>query len=134
MNDQEKAAAMVAGGQQIEVDYKNGKRETVLVRELPIKEFPKMLHLLDDEAALIELYCERPAGWSEQLTRASHAAIVEAGAELNEADFFAWSARRTARVQRLNPEKYAEVFQTAIKEAQSKPSPTGSGPSRSSAA
>ena len=79
------------------------REETVRVRQLPIKLYPRMLECVDDEAALVELYCDQPKGWAETLSLDSFEAIVAEADKLN-ADFFSrWVARRLGRMERVKP-------------------------------
>src|SRR3954463_9053153 len=54
------------------VDYSatklDGSTETVRIRQLPIKQFPTYLTVLEDEPKMVELLCDKPEGWSDSLT------------------------------------------------------------------
>ena len=51
--------------------------ETVFVRQLPIRLYPRLLESIDDESALVELYCDREKGWADSLSIESVEAVVE---------------------------------------------------------
>jgi hypothetical protein len=87
----------VAGGVEIEVSYQqNGTKEMVKVRQIPISQLQKFLLVMGDEAQSIELYCDKPKGWSDTLTIESANAIADKGQELNTPFLRAWW-RRQAR-------------------------------------
>lgn len=91
------------GGVEVPITMLDGTAGRVTVRQLPIRVMPALLLAQDDEAASIELYCDKPAGWADTITRDSAERIVVEGERIN-ADFFArWLARRVARYQRAAP-------------------------------
>lgn len=49
----------IFGGQTVEVRYRDGTTEKVLVRQLPIEVIQHWAELQSDESALVELYCDR---------------------------------------------------------------------------
>lgn len=75
--------AVVRGGVDLEVEYQDGHRETVKVRKLPLDDMERYLGCLKKASSSIELFCERPAGWSAQLTEESQMALFKKGTELN---------------------------------------------------
>ena len=97
------------GGTETTVEKLDGTTETVKVRQLPVRLLQSYLLKLDDEAAAIELFCDKPEGWADTLTIASCAAIVTEGEKLNSESFFAWLQRRVARQERLVPNSTGEV-------------------------
>lgn len=102
------------GGTEMTVEKLDGTTETVKVRQLPVRLLQSYLLKLDDEAAAIELFCDKPEGWADTLTIASCAAIVTKGEELNSESFFAWLQRRVARQERLVPNSTGEVGKTVL--------------------
>ena len=93
----------IMGGVDSDARKSDGTVERVTIRQLPVKEFPKMAAALDDECALVELYCDKAPGWSDTLTLDSLGSLASAGDKLN-TDFFAsWFQRRMARNEKLVP-------------------------------
>jgi hypothetical protein len=95
--------AALLGGKEIEVLLRDGKRETVFVRELPIRLFGKFLEAQDDEALLAELFTSKPPEWVDKLTVASHEIIVEEGGELNFPLVTRWVERKAVAIEKLKP-------------------------------
>jgi hypothetical protein len=81
----------------------DGTQETVAIRQLPMKLYRKLLAVVEDESAMVELFCDKPAGWSETLTRESFEHIVTEGERLNEDFFWRWAKRQLARQEKLMP-------------------------------
>lgn len=102
------------GGSEMTAQKLDGTSETVKVRQLPVRLLQSYLLKLDDEAAAIELFCDKPEGWADTLTIESCAAIVTKGEELNSESFFAWLQRRIARQERLVPNSTGEVGKTVL--------------------
>ena len=116
------------GGQEVEVSLTSGQTEQVFIRQLPIRQMPQMLAALEDENRLVELFCERPEGWSDGLTVESFEKVVTEGERLN-ADFFSrWVQRRLTRQEKVMPGITEKLAKSA-----GLPLPTGS-PSAPSAA
>ena len=90
------------GGIDITVGHLDGTTETVKVRQLPVKDYKRALKSLADETTWLALVVDRNPVWVEGLHPASYRALAEA-AEAQNADFFAWSARQTRRVEMLMP-------------------------------
>ena len=102
------------GGSEMTAQKLDGTSETVKVRQLPVRLLQSYLLKLDDEAAAIERFCDKPEGWADTLTIESCAAIVTKGEELNSESFFAWLQRRVARQERLVPNSTGEVGKTVL--------------------
>lgn len=51
--------AVILGGVEIQVTYRNGSQERVKVRQLPIRQLREWSELTGDEASLAELYCDK---------------------------------------------------------------------------
>ncbi len=130
------------------IDKTIGNRvETVFIRQLPIKLYPRYKAALQNEPRMVELLCDKPTDWSDTLTIESFEAIIEQGAKLNEAPFVRWEARQqkiaatlpkqdveeTIRmmevIQKTNPALFANLMQNAgLDSGTSLPgSPTTSG-------
>jgi hypothetical protein len=86
----------IAGGVEMEVAYQtNGDKEIVKVRQIPISQIQTFIFAMTDEAASIELYCDKPKGWADTLSTESASAIADKGQELNLPFFAAWFRRQT---------------------------------------
>jgi hypothetical protein len=96
---------LVTGGVELQVKFQdeNLPSEIVKVRQLPIRHMDKYLACFDDEAKAIELFCDKPEGWADSLTPASHNELIEKGQELNFPLFDGWYRRRMARAEMLSP-------------------------------
>jgi hypothetical protein len=95
--------ATIAGGKKAIVQFKDGMKTEVFVRQLPIRRLPEYLAKQDDEAGLIELACDKPEKWADDLTLESHEALVAAVEEMNSVPFFAWLRRKVRRAELLAP-------------------------------
>jgi hypothetical protein len=91
------------GGAEIEVHLVAGGTEKVFVRQIPVRLMPQMLANLEDENRLVELFCDKPDGWSDSITPESFEKVVFEGERLN-ADFFSrWVHRRLTRQEKVMP-------------------------------
>jgi len=91
------------GGKAVTVALRDGVKEEVFVQQLAIAQMPRMLAVIEDEAAMVELFCARPKGWAANLSPEAHEELVTEGERLN-ADFFArWVQRQLQRRERLVP-------------------------------
>lgn len=97
-------AQLITGGKSVLVEKRDGSSERVTVRELPIRQLTRLLELQDDEAALVELYCDKPEGWADALTSTAHEQVLEEGAGLNFPILERWLNRKAAAVERLKPQ------------------------------
>lgn len=116
MTEEQKANATLAGGTEVEVRYRAGEPEKVLVRELPVKDYPRLLAALVSEERQAEIYCGKPEGWADTLTAASHHDVMQAGEALNKGPFFGWFDRRTEKTRRMQPKEMDRLVATAQKE------------------
>jgi hypothetical protein len=94
---------ILAGGVELTVERLDGQRETVKVRQLPLRLMAAYGNAQGDEGALCELFADRPEGWADALKLESAEALVELGDQLNLTPFFRWARRRTAAGERLAP-------------------------------
>lgn len=117
------------GGSELTVTHLGGITEMVRVRQLPIRDYPRLLDLALDEPRKVELLCDRPEGWADRLTLESAEAVIEEGDRLN-ADFFGrWFRRRIALQERLMPGALAAAVASRTEPAPSPtPSPTSPPP------
>ena len=91
------------GGAELEVALTAGGKEKAFIRQLPVRLMPQMLACLEDENRLVELFCDKPEGWSDTLDPESFEKVVTEGERLN-ADFFSrWVQRRLTRQERVMP-------------------------------
>ncbi len=91
------------GGLELDATLISGQTERVFVRQIPIRQMPQMLAALEDENRLVELFCDKPEGWSDSVTVESFEKIVTEGERLN-ADFFSrWVQRRLTRQEKVMP-------------------------------
>ena len=91
------------GGVEIEVNLVAGGTEKVFVRQIPVRLMRQMLAYLEDENRLIELFCDRPKGWSDSITVESFEKVVQEGERLNTDFFVRWFQRRLTRQEKVMP-------------------------------
>lgn len=84
-------------GEPLTVKNRTGEDEAVFVREMPMKEYPDYVRVVDDEERAVEFLCDKPPGWADTLPPDSVGEIVEVGERLNQA-VFPWLARRMRRI------------------------------------
>lgn len=127
----------IEGGQDIKVLFNNGEKEFVKVRQLPVKLMSKYAQTISDDAAAVELYCDKAEGWAQSLTPESFNAVADLGLELNLDFFGAWFRRQKKIAETMNPgvnEKIQRELNDALLHAgnrQTSPSPDSSPASRS---
>jgi hypothetical protein len=91
------------GGAELEVDLVAGGTEKVFVRQIPIRLMPQMMAYLENENRLVELFCDRPKGWSDSITVESFEKVVQEGERLNTDFFVRWFQRRLTRQEKVMP-------------------------------
>jgi hypothetical protein len=96
--------ATLSGGVSLEVTYEDGTtHEIVLVRQLPVRLLPRYMAIAEDEARSVELFCDKPSGWSDKLAQPSFLAVLTKGEELNLDPLSSYAARAAARREKLMP-------------------------------
>lgn len=134
MDSNENKNATLFGGVDLTVALQNGGTETVKVRQLTIRFYQKLLEKIDDEAAQLELYCDKPQGWADTLTPASFKEAIAKADEINADFFIPWVKRRLARQELAMPgfaEKLSKAVVTSAVSSPPAPSPLGSPGRRS---
>lgn len=91
----------LTGGRELDVAKLDGSRETVFVRQLPVRLFQSYMATMQDEAKQVELLCSKEAGWADGITLASHEEILQAGNKLNSDFFSRWLERQKERAAML---------------------------------
>ncbi|MCL4181228.1 MAG: hypothetical protein KJ072_26225 [Verrucomicrobia bacterium] len=91
------------GGAELEVNLVAGGTEKVFVRQIPVRLMPQMLAYLENENQLVELFCDRPEGWSDSLAVESFEKVVLEGERLNSDFFSRWVQRRLIRQEKVMP-------------------------------
>lgn len=122
------------GGAQVSLVFRDGTHGTVLVKQLSIDEFPKLLGALDNELAQVELYCDRPMGWAKTLSPESHELVITEGDRLNTDFFSRWLHRQMARQERVRPGMTEKLLEQATERLLSQALQNGSPKPPSSAA
>jgi len=100
MNDKQ---TTLLGGRDLQITLRDGKAETVKVRQIPVSEMPKYANALQNEAAMAGLFCEKPAEWIASVSDESFEQIIEAGEEINAYFFGRWMERQRRRAERIAP-------------------------------
>lgn len=124
---------LVVGGAEIEIELLDGTRETVLVREIRPRHMEKYLRCFDDEAKSIELFCDKPEGWADTITTASHDTLIEKGQQINVPLFDRWFRRRKERLEILSPGLLEGLKESARKAMEVVSNSTSSSAASSSA-
>ncbi|MCL4179172.1 MAG: hypothetical protein KJ072_15700 [Verrucomicrobia bacterium] len=109
------------GGAELEVNLVAGGTEKVFVRQFPIRLMPQMLTYLENESRLVELFCDKPEGWSDSITVESFERVVQEGERLNTDFFIRWFHRRLTRQEKVMPGITEKLVRNA-----GLPLPTGS--------
>jgi hypothetical protein len=104
----------VLGGTTLQVAFLDGKTESLLVRQLPFSDMPRYMGCFEDEMASVELFCEKPAGWAETLTRESFEMVMTEGEKLNLDFLERYAARAAARRERVNPGQQEKLMSAAM--------------------
>lgn len=115
---EQKESITINGGYECEVALKTGGKEKIKIRQLSLNLMPKMAATLQDESALIELYCYKDKGWSETVTVESASEIADLGLTINSPFFLAWSKRQATLSELVNPGSTARIktqLETAIR-------------------
>jgi len=103
MSDHDQMTALL-GGERFAAALKDGTIEQVTIRELPIRDLQRALMSMGDDAKLVELYCDKPNGWSDQLTLQSALEILTAGHRINQPFFAEYIRVKNDLLQRVAPE------------------------------
>jgi hypothetical protein len=127
-------------GRMAEVEFLDGRKEEIKVRQLVMREYERAYPLREDEIALVAFICGKPTIWIEGkredggdgMAPESYEDLRRLAEEVNERGFFSFATRRAAREEavtlrqmeamRITPDMVVAAMQ---KTAQS-PSPTGS--------
>src|SRR5262245_1643750 len=82
----------VIGGVEIEVTMRDGQKESVKVRQIPLSKLQdfSMAVGFGNMADAIELYCDKEKGWGDKLSYESAQIVLEKGCELNLPFFGVW--------------------------------------------
>ena len=91
------------GGVEIVVEHLTGEKETIKVRQIPLRLMPRYGMAQGDEGKLAELFVNKDEAWVDGITQESQEQIVEIGDRLNIDPFFRWSQRRLDNQTRLAP-------------------------------
>lgn len=120
--------AKLVGGVELDIEYLDGRPERVKVRHLPMRQMERYLEIFNNEAACVELFCDREKGWADTLSPDSYGAIADKGQELNLPLFQNWFRRLKARSEAMNPGLVERALSGALAQAKDLPS-TNSQPS-----
>jgi hypothetical protein len=107
---------VVMGGEELEVVYTDGEKETVKVGIVRTRHMDKFLLALDNEPSAVDIYCGKPPGWNERLTEESFNAVAEKGQALNLPFLTPWLRRRMARLEAVKP-GFATSLDSVLKTA-----------------
>lgn len=98
--------------------------EKVFVRQLPIKDYHKLLACIDDEPKIAELVCDKPQGWGESLAIDQLENVITTSDELNADFFYRWVKRRLARNERIMPGLTDKMIEASASKDSSQNSPS----------
>lgn len=105
----------IAGGVEIEITLRDGTKETVKVRQIPVSKIQDFVAALGDEAKAVDLYCGKDKGWSDTLELKSVNDIAEKGQQINLPFFEAWWTRQAKWRKSLNTGAVAELEAKLVK-------------------
>ncbi len=114
-NEPTRLETAFGGGPEFGVTLVDGTVEMVRIRQCPVAEYQDGVKRDGDDFALVEWYCNKPAGWAKKLIPPDFTHIVREGERIN-ADFFGYLERaetkglkRLARLKEVAPERYSEI-------------------------
>jgi hypothetical protein len=116
--DSKDSAVALFGSVPFTVHKTDGTHEEVTVLQLPIRKFRDLQARLNDECAQLELYCNKPEKWAEQLTPTSHEGLLEVAEGINKDFFLRWVERekkREALIPKPDPEQLAGMISALSK-------------------
>ena len=111
-------------GREIDVTIdETGITEKVLVRQLPVKDYPKAIQATDNEMKLVAVICAKPQEWVGSLTPESYEAVVVAMNEVNEKGFFSYASREHDKLMKKLSGVSPELLKVAAEKALSVSAP-----------
>lgn len=103
--------ATTLGHGQVTVKTITGQQETVLVKQLPLRQMRELALAIEDPGRVIQLCVGKPVEWIDRLTPDSFEALATEADRVN-ADFLArWARLQRSRVDRLGPLAAAAAMQ-----------------------
>jgi hypothetical protein len=94
---------VILGGVIIQAKLRDGSSEEVKVRQLSNRLLTqKWPGLLGDQAAMVELYCDKEDGWDDKLLPETHDEIIDIGTKLNAPRFARWAKDQRAITQMMD--------------------------------
>lgn len=102
------------GGSTVEITTPSGTTEKVFVRQLPVKLWDEAIEVALDEGRFIELVSGKESGWAGKVLPEARTLLAEE-AERQNADFFAYLARRSRMVNRLAPDMLTKAAKAAMR-------------------
>jgi hypothetical protein len=99
------AFTIAAGGVEVTVRFLDESKapETVKVPLLKMSAYQAFFEKLEDETALCDFLCDKPAGWGATLQPESVMDVVEKGTDLNFTPARRWAERRANLNQQCMP-------------------------------
>ena len=91
------------GGRDLGITLRNGKTETVKVRQIPVWEMQKYAAAIQNELAMAEIFTARPAEWCKSLSDQSFEEIIMVGREINAHFFGRWMERQRSLAESIAP-------------------------------
>jgi hypothetical protein len=113
--------ATLLGGTTVTVRKLDGTTEEVKILQLPISKFPEMIGAMDDEIAMVELFCGKPKGWAETLQIDDVERVVIEGERVNKGFFERWFRRKVTRAELMYPGSVEKIMTTALNSRTSSP-------------
>lgn len=104
MSEETNKMAVILGGKEIGVELLDGSTARVKVAQLPVRRFPDLQRLIEDESGQVALVTGQETEWVDQLTIESHEAILAVHEELNGDPFGRWLQRRMERTRKMLPD------------------------------
>jgi len=121
-NDKPTKTETLNGGIDCIVTYADGGTETVFVRQLPVKLYPKLAQAqMEEETSLVMLYADKPLEWVEKLTPQAHETIISEGERINADFFWRWVERKMTRQEKLMPGIRGKLLEIAASTSRTSP-------------
>lgn len=121
----------LAGGSSRFVKTRMGAAIEVRVAQLSIRKLQALVQAIGerDEARQVELYCDKPQGWADDLALESIEDIIGVGERLNWDFFERFLQRRSAREERIWPGQHEALLKIAAGMASASPTTSPGAPS-----
>jgi hypothetical protein len=106
---------------------RDGTEEPVKVLALPMRKIGAWAELCGDEPARLELVCDRPQGWADELTPGSYEELLAKGDAINDPIFARWAERQVRAIGQIE-RTGRQLGELKARIAPDAPAPAGATP------